>query len=105
MHHFKLYCKMINIRVRGHPGLNRGPLDLQSNALPLSYIPTHSRGNLPPMSIKNSHRGSGPGCFQNKCQNSVYNSARTRDLQRGYSSVVEHSTADREVPGSNPGVP
>ena len=25
--------------VRGHPGLNRGPLDLQSNALPLSYIP------------------------------------------------------------------
>ncbi|CAD6994669.1 unnamed protein product [Ceratitis capitata] len=23
----------------GHPGLNRGPLDLQSNALPLSYIP------------------------------------------------------------------
>ena len=24
---------------RGHPGLNRGPLDLQSNALPLSYIP------------------------------------------------------------------
>ena len=25
--------------------------------------------------------------------------------RRGYSSVVEHSTADREVPGSNPGVP
>ena len=25
--------------------------------------------------------------------------------ERGYSSVVEHSTADREVPGSNPGVP
>ena len=24
---------------RGHPGSNRGPLDLQSNALPLSYIP------------------------------------------------------------------
>ena len=24
---------------------------------------------------------------------------------RGYSSVVEHSTADREVPGSNPGCP
>ena len=23
----------------------------------------------------------------------------------GYSSVVEHSTADREVPGSNPGAP
>ena len=23
----------------------------------------------------------------------------------GYSSVVEHSTADRQVPGSNPGVP
>ena len=23
----------------------------------------------------------------------------------GYSSAVEHSTADREVPGSNPGVP
>ena len=27
-------------KLRGHPGLNRGPLDLQSNALPLSYIPT-----------------------------------------------------------------
>ncbi len=27
---------------RGHPGLNRGPLDLQSNALPLSYTPTTS---------------------------------------------------------------
>ena len=24
---------------RGHPDLNRGPLDLQSNALPLSYTP------------------------------------------------------------------
>ena len=24
---------------------------------------------------------------------------------RGHSSVVEHSTADREVPGSNPGAP
>ena len=23
----------------------------------------------------------------------------------GHSSVVEHSTADRQVPGSNPGVP
>ena len=27
------------------------------------------------------------------------------DARWGYSSVVEHSTADREVPGSNPGVP
>ena len=26
-------------------------------------------------------------------------------LTWGYSSVVEHSTADREVPGSNPGAP
>ena len=26
-------------KFRGHPGLNRGPLDLQSNALPLSYTP------------------------------------------------------------------
>ena len=25
--------------MRGHPGSNQGPLDLQSNALPLSYIP------------------------------------------------------------------
>ncbi len=25
--------------VRGHPDLNQGPLDLQSNALPLSYTP------------------------------------------------------------------
>ena len=27
---------------RGHPGSNQGPLDLQSNALPLSYIPMRS---------------------------------------------------------------
>ena len=27
------------LKYRGHPGLNQGPLDLQSNALPLSYIP------------------------------------------------------------------
>ena len=27
-------------KLRGHPDLNRGPLDLQSNALPLSYTPT-----------------------------------------------------------------
>ena len=26
-------------KIRTHPGLNQGPLDLQSNALPLSYIP------------------------------------------------------------------
>ena len=30
----KLYEKL-----RGHTELNHGPLDLQSNALPLSYIP------------------------------------------------------------------
>ena len=26
-------------------------------------------------------------------------------MSRGYSLVVEHSIADREVPGSNPGIP
>ena len=30
---------------------------------------------------------------------------KIRVLEWGYSSVVEHSTADREVPGSNPGAP
>ena len=29
---------------RGHPDLNRGPLDLQSNALPLSYTPLLHNG-------------------------------------------------------------
>ena len=28
------------LEFRGHPELNWGPLDLQSNALPLSYTPT-----------------------------------------------------------------
>ena len=28
------------LKYRGHQGINQGPLDLQSNALPLSYIPT-----------------------------------------------------------------
>ena len=27
------------LATRGHPDLNQGPLDLQSNALPLSYTP------------------------------------------------------------------
>ena len=27
------------LKYRGQPGLNQGPVDLQSNALPLSYIP------------------------------------------------------------------
>ena len=36
--------KAIRIKIwRGHPGSNQGPLDLQSNALPLSYIPYSSR--------------------------------------------------------------
>ena len=30
----------VSQNLRGHPGSNQGPLDLQSNALPLSYIPT-----------------------------------------------------------------
>ena len=29
------------LKYRGHQGLNQGPLDQQSNALPLSYIPTN----------------------------------------------------------------
>ena len=31
----------MSTKIRGHPGSNQGPLDLQSNALPLSYIPTN----------------------------------------------------------------
>ena len=27
------------LKCRGNPDLNQGPVDLQSNALPLSYIP------------------------------------------------------------------
>ena len=33
----------IKSAAREHPGLNQGPLDLQSNALPLSYIPSTLR--------------------------------------------------------------
>ena len=29
------------LKYRGHLGLTKGPLDQQSNALPLSYIPTN----------------------------------------------------------------
>ena len=29
------------LRYMGHPGLNQGPVDLQSNALQLSYIPVN----------------------------------------------------------------
>ena len=40
-----MLCIRINFK-RGHPGLNRRPLDLQSNALPLSYIPALGVENL-----------------------------------------------------------
>ena len=30
---------IMQLKKRGHPDLNQGPLDLQSNALPLSYTP------------------------------------------------------------------
>ena len=33
-------------KVRGHPGLNQRPIDLQSIALPLSYIPIHDMWNI-----------------------------------------------------------
>ena len=47
-HHFHWKCNLVcgqktkygRKKVRGYPDLNRGPLDLQSNALPLSYTPT-----------------------------------------------------------------
>ena len=32
-------------KYRGQPGLNQGPVDLQSNALPLSYIPMNTVAN------------------------------------------------------------
>ena len=31
---------------RGHSELNQGPLDLQSNALPLSYTPSHGKAHV-----------------------------------------------------------
>ncbi len=37
---------------RGHPDLNRGPLDLQSNALPLSYTPFVELCHLPVFIIR-----------------------------------------------------
>ena len=33
--------KRAMLKHRGYPGLNQGPLDQQSNALPLRYIPTN----------------------------------------------------------------
>ena len=29
------------LKYGGHPGLNQGPVDLQSNSLPLIYIPVN----------------------------------------------------------------
>nr|pir hypothetical protein K01A12.1 - Caenorhabditis elegans [Caenorhabditis elegans] len=39
---FKKQKSMCQKLFRGHPELNQGPLDLQSNALPLSYTPMWS---------------------------------------------------------------
>ena len=36
---FHTRIKVLQEKVRGHPELNQGPLDLQSNAQSLSYIP------------------------------------------------------------------
>ena len=36
------------LKYRGHPGLNQGPVDLHSNALPLSYIPMNMVTNNTP---------------------------------------------------------
>ena len=36
-------CELL--KYRGHPGLNQGPVVLQSNALPLSYTPMNVVSN------------------------------------------------------------
>ena len=38
--HTPSYIAGLEEKKREHPGLNQGPLDLQSNALPLSYAPS-----------------------------------------------------------------
>ena len=42
----KVYDLKGKDEARGHPGLNWGPLDLQSNALPLSYTPWWKRPQM-----------------------------------------------------------
>ena len=37
---FAYFEMRFSLKIRGHPGLNQGPLDLQSNDLPLIYTPT-----------------------------------------------------------------
>ena len=37
---YDLLRNLQKVKNRGHPELNQGPLDLQSNALPLSYKPS-----------------------------------------------------------------
>ncbi len=44
-------------KIRGHPGLNQGPLDLQSNALPLSYIPMMSLDEVDSTNMTNESNG------------------------------------------------
>ena len=48
------------LKYRGHPGLNQGPVDLQSNALPLSYITTN-------MVTNNTTQLYNPCLLMNKC--------------------------------------
>ena len=52
--------KCVVLRYRGHPRLNQGPLDQQSNALPLSYIPTN-------MVTNNTTKFLYPYFLMNKC--------------------------------------
>ena len=54
--------------------------------------------------LKMTHQSKVKITVTNK-KNQFLNCDITIDIRRGYSSGVEHSTADREVPGSIPGVP
>ena len=48
---FILIAKKKSQNKRAHPDLNRGPIDLQSIALPLSYRPNGFRGSSPPLPL------------------------------------------------------
>src|SRR4029434_1609506 len=80
-----------------------GPDTCEACALPLSYIPklqsqwglSREKGLIA--------KSSAAFEFQFQTKRDIYWGENS--CYRGYSSVVEHLTADQEVPGSNPGAP
>ena len=81
--------RKVSQNIRGHPGSNQGPLDLQSNALPLSYIPTVGlRDTLTIIKHKNTQGWSKVG-LELQALSSYHGLAYTKDFNKTHTDICE----------------